>query len=317
MNDQPYSERLFALTEPAICLLKTLLYLERPYSASYLGRICQGNTRYELRKITHQELETFGSLEMHTYQQITDMIYHLIDLGHIQIKDSVYGTLEITQAGEAFLQAPESLELPRKDLFAGWSYYQLMQEVRAIRTATAEAAGKAPYEIFNNHSMTLLLRQMPVDEKALREIPGMEELARATQLELLMAVTQMVHKIEENERRGGLYTRVYSPSHRKVKELFEGAFSVADIAERQGITAERVLECLYNLHQAGEIDLLPHIGKVVDAQSLHKGVEYFRQVSDQRLKPAHEVLGLDYSILKICRLQADPEAVREESGTYN
>ncbi|MEO1447927.1 MAG: RQC domain-containing protein [Bacteroidota bacterium] len=315
MHDQPYNERPFALTEPAQEILKTLMFLDRPYSAAYVARILQGDTRYELRKVVHSELETFGSLEVNTRQQIIDMIYYLIDQGYIEVKNQAFGTIAITQMGENFLSQPEAIELPRKELFSGWSYFQLMQELRTIRQGVAEAQHKEAYEVFTNHTMTLLLRHMPVDESALLKIPGIADLERATQLELLMAITKMSHKVEEDGR-SGIYSRAYSPSHRKVKELFEEKFPLEDIAQRQGLTVERVRECLFNLHRAREIDLLPHIPELIDAQSLHKGVEYFKQVEDQRLKPAHEVLGLSYDTLKLCRLQAYPAVAYEAEGHY-
>ena len=52
----------------------------------------------------------------------------------------------------------------------------------------------------------------------------------------------------------------------------------------------------------GEIDLRPWIEKNVDSKALYKGAEYFKKVSNPKVKEAFQVLGLDYETLNLCKM---------------
>jgi ATP-dependent DNA helicase RecQ len=298
--NRAYSEQINLMPD-AIQVLKCLLLLDRPYGASYLARLLRGDSRFEVRKLYHKELEIFGSLEDLSSFRIEDLIYYLMEQGLIQVDNATFGTLTISQAGKDYLEAPKDLWAKRKSVFTGWWGYALKQVLRGLRKDAAGKLGKQPYELFSNHALQLMVRQLPNTKVALLAIPGLSELDEVLTEQLLNEIAEISGKKAIDAERG-IFTRAYSPSHRKVKEMYESGFSLSEIATRRELKETTVQSYLETLHEAGMLDLKPWIEEKLEAKALYKGTEYFRSVEDSRLKPAHEVLGLDYDTLRLCRL---------------
>lgn len=285
-------------------ILKTVLLLERNYGAGYIARIAMGDSRFDLRKAAHKHLESYGALDSLSNLRIEDIIYYLIDLDFLEVNNEQYGTIAITDEGIAWLDEPQDMHVNRKEVYTGWWGFELRMALRSIRKDAAESADKRPYELFSNHAMVRMIRELPQTEQALDELPGMKTLSQAIKLLILTAINQIIEKKEEDAN-SGVYTKASSPSHRKVKDLYESGFSLEEIAERRKLQTSTVLQYLFNLEKAGKLDLNPWTEQHIDPKVLYKGAEYFRSVEDRRLSAAHQVLGIDYDTLALCRNYVD------------
>ncbi|MEL6673831.1 MAG: HRDC domain-containing protein [Bacteroidota bacterium] len=294
-------------------VLKTVLLLPRAYSASYTVRVLLGDERFPLKDVAHRELETYSSLEDKTFGFVEDLVQYLLRRGFLQIKNTLYGTIEIGESGRSFLDQPEPIAVSRKELRKSWYDYQLLNTLRKLRKEIAEQEGKPPYTVFTNFAIQQILEKRPDSEEALLRIPGLENLPAPQRLILLTEITTLNEKIALDDRTG-IYTRAFSPSHRKVKELFESGFELQEIAQRRNLQPNTVSEYLRNLARAGELDLKNWIEKQVESKALHRGAEYFRQAERPRLTEAHQVLGLDYDVLEWCRVYA--QAGQEPRAVY-
>ena len=292
------------LAHEFIQILKTVLLLERPYGASYVARIVTGDTRFELRKVTHKQLETFGSLDEHSKFRTEDIVYHLIESNLLEVTNPQYGTIQITEIGRAWLNEPKDWIVNRKDVFTGWWGVELLTAIRKIRNEAAAQAGKLPYELFSNYAIAKMIHELPETEEGLKKMPGMQNLDQASRLLILAAIHEIIEKkVEDTE--SGVHSKANSPSHRQVKDLYESGFSLEEIAQRRNLQTQKAREYLFTLHKAGKLDLNPWIEQHLDPKILFKGTEYFRSVDDRRLKSAQEVLGMDYDTLAFCRLYAE------------
>ena len=292
------------LAHELIQILKTVLLLERPYGAGYIARIVTGDSRFELRKVTHKQLETFGSLDEHSKFRIEDIVYHMIESNLLEVTDPQYGTIQITEIGRAWLNEPKDWIVNRKQVFTGWWGYELLSAIRNIRKEAAAHSGKLPYELFSNYALARIVHGLPQTEEGLREIPGMKNLDQATLLLILTAIHEIVEKKAEDAE-SGIHSKANSPSHRQVKDLYESGFSLEEIAQRRNLQTQTARGYLFTLHKAGKLDLNPWIEQHLDPKVLFKGTEYFRSVDDRRLKSAQQVLGMDYDTLAFCRLYAE------------
>jgi ATP-dependent DNA helicase RecQ len=297
---QAYSEQVNLAAE-ATAILKTLLMLDRAYGAGYIARLLKADTRFEVRKAYHKELEIYGALDDYSMFRIEDMTYYLLEQGLVQVDNPNFGTLTISEAGRTFLGKPQDLWAKRKEVFTGWWGWTLKTGLRSLRKDAALKLGRQPYELFSNHSLQLMILQRPNTATELLAIPGLLAVDEMLQEQILEEIREVSGKKAVDDVRG-IYTKAYSPSHRKVKEMYESGFSVEEIASRRELKASTVRSYLETLHEAGMVDLKPWIEENVEAKSLYKGAEYFRSVEDNQLKPAHEVLGLDYDTLRLCRL---------------
>lgn len=285
-------------------ILLTVKLLEKPYAGAYIARILTGENQFGWRSEFHPQLESFGSISHYFRSQIEDIIYYVVDLNFISVKDDIRGTLEVSQLGEAYLSQPRPLLIEKGKIFKPWYEIELTKQIRTWRNDLAQEFFKKPYQIFSNYVLTLLVKKLPGSLDALAQIQGLDALSDEERLELSQIIQEMKRKIEVDEK-SQIYRKAYAPSKRKVKELFQAGLSLEEIARRRKLKVSTTREYLMILHQAKEINLIPWIEEKMDPLVLHKIVEYFKSAQDRSLKVAHKVLEQDYETLKLGRMFAE------------
>lgn len=285
-------------------ILTTLKLLDKSYAGAYIARILTGENQFGWRNESHTQLESFGTIDNYFPSQIEDIIFYLSSLNFIYVKDDVYGTLEISSLGEAYLQAPRPLMVEKSKLFKPWYEIELSKQIRNWRSDLAKEFYKKPYEIFTNYTLSQLVKKLPTTLEALSLIPGLKVLNDEERLELTRIIQEMVRKIEVDEKTQ-IYRKAYAPARRKVKELFEAGLSLEEIARRRKLNLSTAREYLMILHKAEEIDLIPWIEEKMDSLVLHKMVDYFKSAKDKDLEVAEKVLKQDQETLAFGKLFAE------------
>lgn len=287
------------IKEVITCICKTVILLERSYGADYIARLLLGYDRYGLRKEAHKELETFGIMEDFYSFQIVNIIRYMEDEGFLKIVDANFGNIDITEKGEKFLDEPEDVIIPNKKLQTPELDRLLYAELRQIRREYSESQEIMPYEVYTNYTMEKLVKFKPENVTELRGIPGFGDV-RINKYG--HAVLKAIKRVKEDGPNLLLKMKANRPSHQSVKDLFLSGKSLSEIATEREITVTTTINYLERLHKTGQINLCEWIEENVEPQALHKGSEYFKQVNDPRLEEAFNVLGLDYTTLRMCKL---------------
>ncbi|MDX2250472.1 MAG: RQC domain-containing protein [Bacteroidia bacterium] len=308
MESQSYNQQSIDIGQETMAVLKTVLLLEKDYPGTYIQRILTGNSLFGWKKDHHKQMETFGELSELPYSHVDDLVNYLVKQGFLKITQQTYGLIALTEDGQKWLDAPQPLVTTKGELRKSWYQVQLIRALRELRKEAAAQKEKRPFDLFTNYTMEVLVDKLPQTEEALKAIPGAEKMDGSIRLMVLAEISRIVEKKELDDETG-VFRKAYSPSHQKVKELFLGGTKVEDIATKRDLSASSVTTYLENLHRAGEIDLRPWIEENVGNKVLHKVIQYFRQVSSGGLKQAHEVLGVEYDVLKLCRLYMDTSTV--------
>lgn len=304
--------RQLNLKDDATHILALVHDLGEHYAASYLIELLRGGVKFGLRKESHSELNSFGRLTHRHSEQLLETIQFLQMRGYLQIADARFGTLMLTQLGNDFLECPEDLLVPPQKLRRSPFDKLLYDKLRSQRNELAEQEGKPAYTIVTNHSLQELVRLKPETVEALLMVPGFGFYkANRYGAPFLKIITELKTQLQQYREQQRLQ-RAHSPSHQAVKSLFEAGLSVDEIAAKRGVQAETVQRSLETLHWAGEIDLKPWIEETVPQAELDQGSEWFRASESGRLKEAYEALGLDYDILKLCRLYVADVSTRQE-----
>ena len=289
--------------EEAVQILKTVLLLEKAFSPDYVQRIVTGNKRFPLRNINHEDLETFGSLEDVFFGRVIGIIDYLIKAEMLEVKNPQFGNLAITEKGESWLTNPEELEVDATEVRQVWYQQELSLQLRNVRKDLAEELACEPYELFTNHTMRQIVKHMPETMAELNQIAGMEEAEESVRLLIVAEIGRIMEKKALDDKTG-IYTRANYPSHRKVRDLYQAGMAPDEIAKRRKVKLSTVEEYLSTLHRAGHVDLKPYIEETVDNKLLHKASKYFQQAENARLKEAHQVLGIEYDVLRKARTYA-------------
>ena len=299
INIRPYAESL----------IKTVLLLDRAYGFSYLVNLVRGDADF-LKQPGHQQIETFGSMSEESFGLIQDVGWYLIRAGYLTVANKLYGTLSVTMKGEEFLQETAPLMVEKEEFRMQWYHLVLSGELRELRRQEANLQQKEPYEVFTNFVLMQIVRNMPADEGAFQRIYGAEKMSSDLQGKILDRISEISREMARDEELYGAIAKAHSPGHKKIREMFEAGIEVDEIARRQNLKVNTVYNYLENLHLARMIDLKPWIENHLDNKTLHRGTDYFKQARTSRLTDAHDVLGLDYSTLRLCRLYASkPEPV--------
>ncbi len=284
----------------AVATLKTVLLFNRSYGASYLVRILKGDDKFGLKMEEHKNLETYGELrEMHFYR-IENLIRYLIKTNYLQIKDLKYGSLAITDKGVSFLKSDETMEVDTKELRQDWYDVELSIRFKQIRKELSESTGKPLYFFLSNYTLQRLVEHKPTSISEIRNTPGCKQLSDEESAMFLEEIVAMQKKMERDQV-DGTFRKVYSVQHRRAKAMHQAGKSYMEIAQTLDVKPSAAKEYLSNLHRAGELDLSSWIEEEVGQQELHRGIEYFKQAGSPHLKEAHEVLGMDYDKLHLCR----------------
>ncbi|MEL6695951.1 MAG: RQC domain-containing protein [Bacteroidota bacterium] len=288
------------LQHEAMAIFKTVKLLEKPYSANYIINLLQGNTSFQLRIPTHQNLETFGVLEDHHFSYLENIVKLLLSRTYLLVINKVYGTLALSSQGERFLAKPQALEVSKFILYRPWHEIYLSKRLKDWRLAVSDREEKKPYEIMTNYVLSQVMLILPMSPMEVSRIIGTDGLNSQSTDELVQIIKDVQEKKLEDER-SGIYRRVYSKRYRKIKELFEADIELDEISRRQGVEPRALREALLQLHQTGEINLRPWIEKHVPSTDLHRGTAYFKEAEDKRLSHAKEVLDMDYDTLAWCK----------------
>lgn len=286
-------------------LIKTIMLLNRPYGFSYLLSIVRGQEDY-LKQPDHRELESFGALQDEHFGYVQDVAWHLFQTGYLELANPQYGTIQLTLKGSDFLNHSEPLVVDLKVLRMQWYHLLLIGELRDLRREEAKAKNAEPYEIFTNFVMMQIARKLPADEIQLRKISSLEKAEEELVRKILDKIAAISSEMDRDEELYGAIGKAHSYGHRKLKELFEAGTEIMEIARIQNLKENTMYWMLENLHLAGHLDLTNWIEEQLDSKVLHRGVDYFKQAKNSRLTDAHDVLGMDYPTLRMCRVYARP-----------
>ncbi|RMG27193.1 MAG: hypothetical protein D6730_07720 [Bacteroidetes bacterium] len=300
--------------EEVRAVLKTVLLLDRAYASAYVCRILRGDTgKFGLRKQNHQQLETFAELKDMSFSRLERLIRHLVKTQYLQIRDLRWGTLSIAEKGVEFLKKEAPFQVAPEELRPSWHEVQLEISLKEVRSQLARQAGKPLHEVFSNYTIQRLVETKPDTSLNVRNTAGCKHLSDAEAQQVADAVISIRKKMER-DKIDGTYRRIYSNYHRRAKAMHLEGKTPAEIAEALNVQLSKVHEILSDLHRAGQVDLTQWIEQQLDQSELHRGTEYFKQAGSPRLKEAHEVLGMDYDKLHLCR--AYVTRVEEEQAEY-
>ncbi len=290
------------LTREVCDILKTMIMLERPYGLSYLSAVVQGRDEHSYLKPEHQVLETYGALKHRKWDSIRNILLQMYQDGLIINVNKVYNTFETTPIGRAFLDSPSGFEMEAKDLVTPRYDLVLLSKLRALRKRIADDQNLPSYRILAEFSLLFILKEKPATFNELQVLPGIG-ISKAEKYGAAILTT--LKKVEEERAVFYLSEKIKAAkcdSYQMTKALFQRGLAVKEMAVYRQLKESTIQSHLECLHIAGEIDIRPMIEKQLNSKDLYKGAEYFRSVSQPKLKEAFEVLGLNYDTLRLCKL---------------
>ena len=302
VNDKKRVTKKINLQTEVETILKTILLLDKPYSINYLVNILTGSTNFKWRRAGHTELVTFGGLSKHSPVRLYRILQLMIDKALIEGVAHNYVNIRVTPEGMDYLENPRPIQVTAKKLKYTRHEVNLFHLLKQTRSTFSEQEGRSETQVLPQFILERIAYIRPEDKEALASIPGMGKVRLEKLGPSILEILNQIRKeeVEAYERRKQMALK--SHTFKQTKELWEKGYSLEEISKIKGITESSVVNYLERLHYAGEINLRPWIEKNVDSKDLFMGVEFFKQVKEPKLKQAYEATGLDYSVLRFCRM---------------
>ncbi|RMG32176.1 MAG: hypothetical protein D6730_00015 [Bacteroidetes bacterium] len=282
-------------------VLQAVRDLPHAYGAHYLRKLLQGRSDLGIKE-GHETLQSFGQLAEWHFDRVDCLIRLLIAEGYLKIADARFGTIDLDMKGVEFLQNPHELWVSSKKLRTNAYDIRLTMELRQIRAQLSAEEQKPPYRIFSNYAMQQMVQTKPRDVVELKQIPGIGDYKADRYGHLILQSIEAIRQQKKKDRAVRTFKKAHNATHQAVKSMFESGMSVEEMAKKRGVKESTIRQYLFNLHQAGQIDLMPWIETQVEGTALEKSKNYFESAQNPRLKEAYEMLGLDYDTLRLCRL---------------
>ena len=295
-------------------ILKTMILLGKPYGQNYLINVLIGNPDTTYRDLSHTKLETFGSMPSYVANRLACVIHYLVDAGLIETNAPACNVLKPTDAGKAWLDDPQDLMAHSARMsFTGLEIY-LRKALRGHRNETSKLTGTESWAIFTDYTLDRIVLNKPLSLEYLLRIPGFSSAKCEKFGAGIIGVVQNVLENYDDFRRQTLLQQSKGPGYQTVKKMFTDNFTLPEIARVATLKVDTVVKYLCDLHEIGQVDMVPWIEKNISSKSLFKGVEYFTKVQSPTLKEANSTLGLDYNTLRFAWLyKRDTDARKEEA----
>ncbi len=292
-------ERISEGAEKVLSAVKTL---GSRYGMNYLIDVLRGTPRFGLREESHSSIPAFGSMESSSPDYLRRLIWLLTRESYLAVSDYRFGLLGITERGEAYLQEPAEATFKPSALRMSALDRELDRRLRELRKEFAAKEARPPFRVFTDFCLQEIVEAKPETVADLLNVPGMGPGKCNQYGPAIVACIRDLQAHRDQFYRERLRRRALQPAHQAVKALFEAGLSLEQMAKKRAVKPETIQQALIMLHRAGEIDLKPWIEQNVPDEALEAGTTWFLNQESQRLRDAYETVGLDYDILRLCKL---------------
>lgn len=300
------------LTAMTTAALKAAVLTNGRYGMNYLVQLLIGEVGIQYRKPEHGSLETNGSWNGMSRTRARELMCYLIRKGLLYQSMQEYPLIRISKMGREFLEKPYEINQGEEQIFPGKPEVRLRYKLMELREQIAQENNLPASAIFPETTLQHLCVAKPGSELELLQVYGIGPWKAKKYGSRILEVMESFRENEKVRAVTRVLKSVVRPTFQETKTLFQQGLDSGEIARTKGIKESTVRHYLEKLHLCGEIDLRTWIEKQVDRNTLHRAIRYFREAEDKRLSTAHEVLGLDYETLRLCRIYLQPPAALKQ-----
>ncbi len=291
--------------------LETVLALNEKFKTDYVITVMTGRGTDEVRSYGHDKLEAFGCTPKADEKFLNTVIRQAVIAGFLERSVENYGTLRVTEEGNAFLRAPKSFKVTEDNDFTeteeeitpraggGAADPVLFSILRDLRKKVARTQDLPPYVIFQDQSLEAMATTYPVSLNELQNIPGVGAgKAKRFGREFVEIIKRHV---EENdiERPEDLRVRTMPNKSRVKISLIQGIdrkIDLDELAESRGLEFGEMLDELEAIVYAGtKINISYFLDEIIDEDRQDEIMDYFRECEEDDIEGAIEEWGSEYS----------------------
>ncbi|WP_256760909.1 DNA helicase RecQ [Cohnella sp. WQ 127256] len=180
------------VTEEARLIFACVSEMRQRFGVTMTAKVLRGANDAKVRQFNFDRLRTYGLLKQMPEKQLTQLIHALVADGYLQMSDSAYPTIQLTEqvldvmkgASRVFRRVePEAPPVTRSSKSSSSrsggssstgtiTNVELFNALRQLRKQIADAANLPPFVIFHDSTLREMCQAMPTTERAMRSVKG-------------------------------------------------------------------------------------------------------------------------------------------------
>jgi len=307
------SKKKVEAKEDLLSALETIAALKGKFKADYVIDVMLGKGTNDVKSYHHDELEVFGCADGADRRFLGAVIRQAGLAGYLSRDIENFGTLQITDAGKAYMRKPVSFKIVEDSEFndeeeevtplKGGSACAADPELYAIlsdlRKKMARQHNLPPYVIFQDPSLEAMATTYPITTEELQNIPGVGEGKAKRYGDEFVKVIKAYVDEKEIERPEDLRVRsVANKSKRKISiiQAIDRKIDLNEVAVSNGLDFDQLLDEIESIVNSGnKINISYFIDDILDPEDQEDIFDYFRQCETGSLDEAYRELCPDYT----------------------
>ncbi|NUO08343.1 MAG: DNA helicase RecQ [Candidatus Brocadia sp.] len=297
-------------------ILSCVYRVDGRFGINYVIDVLLGSKNQKVLQNRHDMIKTFGAGKEYSKSQWQAFIRELIQLRYLGLDGDKYPVLKLNEKSrdvllrneKVFLTKPEEKpHIQRAEVREDYDR-TLFERLRVLRKTLADQEGVPPYVVFHDTSLKEMSTYYPQNVADLRSISGVGErkLRRYGDVFLQEIVGYCKqHHVEPKP----IVRKPIEPSgeqaksltHQATMELYRQDLTIQEIAQRRGLAVSTIVSHMEKLIQEGE-DIF--VDRMVSPEKQNRIRTIFNELGMERLTPAKEKLGDDYSYEEIRLVRA-------------
>lgn len=293
-------------------LLNSIVLMDETQKSKHYCAYLSGHVTADIKAYKHDKLPTFG-IGKEQDEHFWNAVIRQVTVGGLVYKDvETFGTLKLTDAGKAFIEAPTSFQLIKQHDFSGTddddSIVQtggkggafdevLYQSLIDLRKSISKQKNIPPFVIFQEPSLRDMCLQYPITLDELTNIQGVG--TGKAQRYGAPFVDLIANYVEDNdiERPQDMVVKtLVNKSVLKVQLIqnIDRKLPLEDIAKAQGKTFDDILDEMESIVNSGtRVNINYYINTILDNENQEEIFDYFGEAeTDDLIAAYHEFDGL-------------------------
>ena len=320
----------FDATEVAQKILSAVIRTGERFGAHYVIQVLTGSREKRVLELGHDKLSVYGIAREMGRVQLREIIGQLQAKGLLELAESEFPMLLVSDEGRSFLREQWTLMLPRPQSAEGGGrstaqtaadYDEgLFEELRALRRRLADDRNVPPYVVFGDASLRHMAAAVPCNKGEFLEIHGVGRVKAEQYGDTFLEAIQRYVTENDVQRKESAATALRGPvdgseagqpggpgrprgaTYDETRRLLSQGLSVAQIAAQRGLSEVTVIGHIERMVDEGTALDLGHA--IPSVERLGRIEEAFDVCGSALLRPVWEFLGdrFTYDELRLARV---------------
>ncbi|MBS9767506.1 MAG: helix-turn-helix domain-containing protein [Flavobacteriaceae bacterium] len=178
----------------------------------------------------------------------------------------------------------------KKEILPTTSNLELFEELRMLRKVISETEDIPPFQVFTQKTLYEMCETLPTTPKQLRKVNGMGKIRVEKYGDEIIEIIENYCKNNDIEAKEDI-PLLKSDTKQISFEMFNEGLSVAEIAEKRGLTSGTIESHLTHFVEKGKVD----IKKIIEPQRVENAIKIIENNTFSGLSELRELTGNDYS----------------------